>query len=149
MLFAVPISPHIYHVQQIDASVGEAGVLMLRRVRVERRIGGVRKASDKVLYDLTISAKRPISLQPEMSRAEPLTTLNFLLQPREGSVHSLAIVWHHADTEEAKKAVRSVLAMLRLTTFRPEHPLVNTKFVQRSVAKGRKRDLGDLMQQLL
>jgi hypothetical protein len=57
--------------------------------------------------------------------------------------------WNHADTEEAQQTVRFVRTVLRLTVFRPGHPLLNTKPVQRSVAKGRKRDPGDFMQQLL
>jgi hypothetical protein len=65
VLLALPVCPFVYAVQEIDASVGEAGGLMLRGVRVEWRVLRVRKTGDKVLCGLAISAKRPALLQLE------------------------------------------------------------------------------------
>jgi hypothetical protein len=75
---------------------------MLGCARVERRSGGVRKASDKVLCDFIVSAKGFTLLHPQdLTRTRSPTALDLLLQPHESSVHPLAIVRHHADTEEA------------------------------------------------
>jgi hypothetical protein len=98
VLLALPVCPFIYLVQEINTGVSEARCVMLRGVRVERRVVGVRKAGDKVLYGHTMLVKRPTLLQLESS-ARPLTALNLPLQPCEGSIHSLAIVRQHADTE--------------------------------------------------
>jgi hypothetical protein len=90
VLLTLPVCPLVYLVQEINTGVVEACSLMLRGDRIERRVLGVRKASDKVVCSLTMSAKRPAILQPE-SGAKSLTALNLLLQPREGSILSLAI----------------------------------------------------------
>jgi hypothetical protein len=128
VLLAFPVCPFVYSVQEINTSVSEARCVVLRGVRIERRVLGVRKAGDEVLCSHTMSAKRPTILQPE-TLAGPPTALNLPLQPREGSIHSLAIVWQHADTEETQQRIRLVLLIFRLTVLCPKHPLVNTELI--------------------
>jgi hypothetical protein len=65
VLLTLPVCPFIYSFQEINTGVSKARCVVLRGIQVKRRVLGVQKAGNKVLYSHTMSVKRPALLQPK------------------------------------------------------------------------------------